>query len=114
MTQPIIVGQGYNILVPNVFSPNGDLVNDRFKPLFSGFGLVEFTIYDNRGNKVYYELTPPDGTPIEPDNYSSPLLLQGWDGSNAGNAPYYIYTVRGITLFGEKEIERSGTFIILR
>ncbi|MBT7656087.1 MAG: hypothetical protein HN591_05425 [Flavobacteriales bacterium] len=114
VTQPIIVGQGYNILVPNVFSPNGDLVNDRFKPLFSGFGLVEFTIYDNRGNKVYYELTPPDGTPIEPDNYSSPLLLQGWDGSNAGNAPYYIYTVRGITLFGEKEIERSGTFIILR
>ncbi|MGB2124952.1 MAG: hypothetical protein ACPHX3_05715 [Flavobacteriaceae bacterium] len=114
VTQPIIVGQGYNILVPNVFSPNGDLVNDRFKPLFSGFGLVEFTIYDNRGNKVYYELTPSDGTPIEPDNYTTPLELQGWDGSNAGNAPYYIYTVRGITLFGEKEIERSGTFIILR
>jgi hypothetical protein len=114
ITKPILVGQGYNILVPNVFSPNGDLVNDRFKPLFSGFSLVEFTVYDNRGNKVYFELTPGDGVPIEPENYTTPLELQGWDGVNAGNAPYYIYTVRGITLFGEKEIERSGTFIILR
>ena len=114
ITKPIVVGKGYNILVPNVFSPNGDLVNDNFKPLFSGFSLVEFTIYDNRGNKVYYEITPGDGIPIEPENYTVPLELNGWDGSNSGNSPYYIYTVRGITLFGEKEIERSGTFIILR
>ncbi|MGC6422934.1 MAG: hypothetical protein ACON43_09005 [Flavobacteriaceae bacterium] len=114
ITKPIVVGKGYNILVPNVFSPNGDLVNDTFKPLFSGFSLVEFTIYDNRGNKVFYEITPGDGVPIEPENYTVPLELNGWDGSNSGNSPYYIYTVRGITLFGEKEIERSGTFIILR
>ena len=114
ISKPIVVGNGFNILVPNVFTPNGDLVNDRFKPLFSGFGLLEFTIYDNRGNKVYYELTPEDGEPIQPESYTQQIELEGWDGSNAGYAPYYIYTIRGITLFGDKEIERSGTFIILR
>ena len=117
VTKPIVVGNGYNILVPNVFTPNGDnspVSNERFKPIFSGFGLLEFTVYDNRGNKIYYEITPQDGQPIQPEGYSEQLQIQGWDGNNAGYAPYYIYTIRGITLFGEKEIERSGTFILLR
>ena len=99
-----IVGQGYNILVPNVFSPNGDLVNDRFKPLFSGFSLVEFTVYDNRGNKVYYRIdTRRRYVPIEPENYTTPLELQGWDGVNAGNAPYYIYTLSEVLHSLEKK-----------
>jgi len=100
-----------------VFTPNGDnspVSNERFKPIFSGFGLLEFTVYDNRGNKIYYEITPQDGQPIQPEGYSEQLQIQGWDGNNAAYAPYYIYTIRGITLFGEKEIERSGTFILLR
>ena len=37
-TQPIVVGRGYNIMVPNVFTPNGDeSVNETWKPLLSGF-----------------------------------------------------------------------------
>ena len=55
ITIPISVGKGYNIMVPNVFTPNKDLVNDYFRPLFSGFSNMTFTVYDFRGNVIYNE-----------------------------------------------------------
>ena len=39
-------------MVPNVFTPNKDLVNDYFRPLFSGFSNMTFTVYDFRGNVI--------------------------------------------------------------
>ena len=108
-TQPIIVGKGYNILVPNVFTPNNDLVNDTFKPLFSGFRSMQFTIYDYRGNVVYTE-----NQEVETDSNYEPLQIQGWDAENAADSPYYVYTAVGTTLFGDVIVERSGTFIVIR
>ena len=80
------VGKGYNILVPNVFTPNNDLVNDNFRPLFSGF-LLTFTIYDYRGNVVYNEYVEE----ADPNNIQG-ISITGWDGSLAPFSPYYIYT----------------------
>ena len=108
-TQPIIVGKGYNILVPNVFTPNNDLVNDTFKPLFSGFRSMQFTIYDYRGNVVYTE-----NQEVETDSNYEPLQIQGWDAENVADSPYYVYTAVGTTLFGDVIVERSGTFIVIQ
>ena len=108
ITIPISVGKGYNILVPNVFTPNNDLVNDNFRPLFSGFLNMTFTIYDYRGNVVYNEYVEE----ADPNNIQG-ISITGWDGSLAPFSPYYIYTAYGVLLDGETEVEKSGTFIVI-
>jgi PKD repeat protein len=35
LTKTIKVGKGYSILVPNVFTPNGDIWNSTFRPIFN-------------------------------------------------------------------------------
>ncbi|MCH1518718.1 MAG: gliding motility-associated C-terminal domain-containing protein, partial [Flavobacteriaceae bacterium] len=108
ITLPISVGKGYNIMVPNVFTPNNDLVNDNFRPLFSGFSNMTFTVYDYRGNVVYNEYAE------EADlNNIQGISITGWDGSLAPYSPYFIYTAFGVLLDGETEVEKSGTFIVI-
>ena len=105
----LVVGKGYNVLVPNVFTPNGDTYNDRFRPLFSGFKSMQFTIYDYRGNQLYMEESE-----VDPADPLQPIDLSGWDGDIKTESPYYIYSVYGVTLFGDIEVQKSGTFIIIR
>lgn len=109
ITQLIVVGKGYNVMVPNAFSPNGDLINDTFRALFSGFVRVKFTVYDNFGNILYTES-------IEEPNPDFPqgIKLNGWDGYNATSSTSYIYRFEGFTFNEEDPIIRSGTFILLR
>ena len=109
ITIPISVGKGYNIMVPNVFTPNKDLVNDYFRPLFSGFSNMTFTVYDFRGNVIYNEFKE------EADiNNIKGFTIDGWDGNFAPYSPYYIYTAKGLLLDGETEVEKSGTFILIK
>ena len=109
ITIPISVGKGYNIMVPNVFTPNKDLVNDYFRPLFSGFVNMTFTVYDFRGNVIYNEYKE------EADiNNIKGFSIDGWDGNFAPYSPYYIFTAKGLLLDGETEVEKSGTFILIK
>ena len=107
--ETIVVGKGYNVMVPNVFTPNGDTYNDRFKPLFSGFKSIQMTVYDYRGNLLYSEESE-----VDPANPLQPIALSGWDGNLQTDSPYFIYAVNGTTLFGDVEVQKSGTFIIIR
>ena len=109
ITIPISVGKGYNIMVPNVFTPNKDLVNDYFRPLFSGFSNMTFTVYDFRGNVIYNEYKEEGDI-----NNIKGFSIDGWDGNFAPYSPYYIYTAKGLLLDGETEIEKSGTFILIK
>ena len=105
----LVVGKGYSILAPNVFTPNGDTYNDTFRPLFSGFQSIQLTIYDYRGNLLYTEESNYD-----PANPLQPITLTGWEGDINTESPYYIYSVYGVTLFGNTEIQKSGTFVMIR
>ena len=105
----LVVGKGYNVLVPNVFTPNGDTYNDTFRPLFSGFGSIQMTVYDYRGNMLYMEESAMD-----PANPLQPITLNGWEGDVKTESPYYIYSIYGTTLFGNIEVQKSGTFILIR
>ena len=108
-SKTLVVGKGYNIMVPNVFTPNNDTYNDRFTPLFSGFKSFQMTIYDYRGNLIYTEEKVIDpSTPLQSMN------ITGWDGDTQIDSPYYIYSIYGTTLFGDIEVQKSGTFVIIR
>lgn len=70
-----------DIFVPTAFSPNGDGKNDRFFPeLQPGQKLLDFSVYDRWGQKVYHTTS----------------TKQGWDGTYpngqaAGNDTYMYY-----------------------
>lgn len=104
----VLVGKGYSISLPNVFSPNNDGINDLFRPLFSGFREIEFRVFDSQGNQLYLE------TKKEPDNENiKGFELMGWDANNASQDLFYIYNIKGV-LFDKTEIDRSGTFILIQ
>ena len=109
LTKTIRIGKGYNILVPNVFTPNGDIWNNRFRPMFNGLNEITLRIYDSKGGLLYEE-----SGEVGKDPSIVGLSLLGWDGlNNSVSSPYYIYTINGKTI-DDEDIFRDGTFIILR
>ena len=111
ISKKITVGKGFNILAPNVFTPNGDGINDRFRVVFSGFESISFSVFDNHGNLLYNEKV----SELDKANPKG-LKLEGWDGQGGSSeTPYFIYTIEGILLSDHVTlIERSGTFSLLR
>jgi gliding motility-associated-like protein len=89
------------ITVPNVFTPNNDLHNDRFRPVLS--------------------FTPPEYHLIISDRQSNVLFetkdyLAEWDGSQNGNPQpqgVYLWFLKLTTPSG-KNITRTGTITIIR
>jgi gliding motility-associated-like protein len=82
------------LLVPNVFSPNGDGINDEFKVQYQYITEFNMTIA-NRWGTILYETANID---------------QGWDGKHNGNmcadgTYYYIIKAKGIE---GKEYNLSG------
>lgn len=48
-----------NVLsVPNVFTPNGDDINDHFEVTTDGTTIYEFSVFTRYGTRVYYSLSP--------------------------------------------------------
>ena len=104
----VTVEEKDNIYVPNVFSPNGDNINDRFT-IFGDENYVESVlemhVFDRMGNVVY------KGThlPINDENY-------GWDGTFKSRllAPaVFVYTAEILFKNGKRKIY-SGDISLLR
>jgi gliding motility-associated-like protein len=103
ITKSVSVGEDFNIYVPNVFSPNGDGVNETFQP--KGYGIVkyEMNIFNRWGEKLF---TTTDFT-------------QGWDGSNQKKAKesvqegVYVWRIQYTNVFG-KSAELHGTVSLLK
>ncbi|MBN4083033.1 gliding motility-associated C-terminal domain-containing protein, partial [bacterium AH-315-A23] len=53
ISKTIVVGKGATIMLPTVFSPNSDGLNDFFGPSFNGVKDISMYIYDSWGNLVY-------------------------------------------------------------
>ena len=68
VTKAIIVAEDFSLFVPNIFTPNGDGVNDTFQP--KGYGIVKYNlqVFDRWGEKLY-ETTD---------------FTKGWDGTFKG------------------------------
>jgi gliding motility-associated-like protein len=95
------------VYVPNAFSPNGDSVNDTFRPYFGNNvdRINEFSIYDRWGNRTYQL--------IDVDAQDESI---GWDGvfRNKLMLPgIYVYQL-DLTLVNGKKETRSGEVYLVR
>jgi gliding motility-associated-like protein len=93
--------ENVELWVPNVFSPNGDGINDELM-VYGAFQLKSmlFTVYNRWGEKVF-ESTDPE---------------EGWDGTQNGGTlttGVFAYVVRGVSYLGEEHV-LSGDVTLLR
>jgi gliding motility-associated-like protein len=103
-TLELEVEKNRNIYIPNVFSPNGDNINDIFKIQGALLGTVEYLVFDRWGD-VVFEQAPTDAN-----------TQQGWDGTRNGkqlNPGVYIYTAMLIHRDGFEEVV-SGDVTLVR
>jgi len=93
--------------LPNVFTPNGDGINDLFKPYlpYQGVEKIDLTIYNRWGAKVF-ETTNPD---------------INWDGKEQNSQNncsegvyYYVCDVYELRLKGKTSRQLHGSITILR
>lgn len=89
------------LFIPNVFSPNGDLVNDEFEILSYALKTLEVIIYNRWGQ----EITRYDG------------LNKNWKGesSNGNEVPEgtYFYLLRYIDV-ADRSMEKNGTVTLIK
>ncbi|MEL6986269.1 MAG: gliding motility-associated C-terminal domain-containing protein [Bacteroidota bacterium] len=98
---------GQEVFVPNVFSPNGDFINDHLI-VYGGEGVQEVEemhIYDRWGNQVYFVKNLPLGETTD-----------AWDGrfkNRKMNPGVYIYYVK-VRLTNQNFKEVKGDFTLIR
>lgn len=88
------------IYFPNVFSPDGDGINERFFPLFTGLENLEIEIF-NRWGQLIYSWNDLDGS---------------WDGTYLGNPAQqdvYVWKLKARGIIHES-IERNGHISLIR
>jgi gliding motility-associated-like protein len=49
---------GSKLVVPNVFTPNGDQINDYFEVATDGTTVYEFSVFTRNGTRIYHSLSP--------------------------------------------------------
>jgi len=95
----VYVGPEYH--VPNAFTPNGDGLNDVFRPIPSGMRSTAYFRVFNRFGQLVFETSK---------------WLAGWDGTFKGKKAEtgtYVWTIKGFDVNG-RDVEMSGTVILLR
>lgn len=87
--------------LPNAFTPNGDGLNDRFRPVAVGIANTNwFRIFNRQGQQVF-----------ESDGQAD-----GWDGFSKGKKQppgNYVWMISGIDING-KMISRKGNVLLLK
>ncbi|MDI1315791.1 PKD domain-containing protein [Flavobacterium sp.] len=100
-TITLIVEKGYLLVVPTAFTPNGDTINDTFRPVTKRLKNVRLDVYDTWGSIIYSETGD---------------VLVGWDakikGFNAENGNYYA-KVTAETFYGTV-INENQTFVLIK
>ena len=96
-------GNSPQIFIPNIFTPNGDTLNDMFAPVCMGIKQWDMTIINRWGEKIYTSSAPLKGTG-----------KLGWDGSFKGiTSPngIYIYYIKAEDYDGNA-ITRKGMVML--
>ncbi|HEX8515079.1 MAG TPA: gliding motility-associated C-terminal domain-containing protein [Bacteroidia bacterium] len=83
------------VIIPNVFTPNGDGINDEFKVKSNGLVSYSISIFNRWGHKVF-ESTDQD---------------QGWNGSGSSDGTYF-YILKAKTR-NETEYDKQGYIQLL-
>jgi gliding motility-associated-like protein/uncharacterized repeat protein (TIGR01451 family) len=96
-----IVCNATGIYVPDIFTPNGDGINDNIKPICVGISTFKYLKIYNRWGNILFESTDAS---------------KGWDGRFRGQiqpSDSYIWLVEGIDTNG-KEIRKTGTLNLIK
>lgn len=103
----LTVNRPNNLPFPQIFSPNGDGVNDMFyMPMTTGLQVIDYLkIYDNWGGLLY------DGRDLIPGDPT-----RGWDGTvNGRQAEMAVYIVEArVTLTDGKTVSYIGDVTLMR
>jgi gliding motility-associated-like protein len=91
----VTVETPYELVIPNVFSPNGDGMNDLFEIVHSGVAVFHCEIFNRWGKKVH-----------EYDN-----VAQHWSGENNADGTYY-YLITTTSEQGDS-FDYQGSFTLL-
>ncbi len=95
------VYKGPAYYVPNAFTPNGDGLNDVFRPVPAGIARTEyFRIFNRYGETIF-----------ETNQY-----MKGWDGTYKGKLQpvgVYVWIIKGIDRNG-KNVEMKGTVTLIQ
>jgi gliding motility-associated-like protein len=102
----LTIEEEYNVFIPNAFSPNGDGVNDMFKPYSGSKNIIieRFEIYNRWGDRVHQRL----GLPITDDSL-------GWDGtwrSEQLNPDEFVYYIEYRDPAGSSEIVKGSVSLM--
>jgi hypothetical protein len=110
ITKPIQIGGGYVLLVPNVFTPNGDGINDEFLPEFSGFKNISMSIFDASGSLLFESINERGS-----DFFSTDVpIIKPWDGANVDlTNKLFVCHIVG-TLFNDEIVTKTTTIQILK
>ncbi len=88
------------IFVPNSFTPNGDGLNDVFRPILIGMkSLKYFRVYNRAGQLIF----------------STNIQNKGWDGTFKGAAQdpdVFVWMVEGVNYLGETIVEKGSVTLI--
>jgi gliding motility-associated-like protein len=90
-----------NFVIPNIFTPDGDMKNDLFRPVITYSPSEYRLIISNRQGKTIFET----------DEY-----MESWDGTDNGqpvNEGVYLWFIR-ITTPSGKSISRTGTITVVK
>ena len=88
-TETIEMTQGYEIILPNAFTPNGDGINETIRPVYNCMVEVKMSIYDTWGSLIYAETGDDiygwdgtiDGNPAENGNYIMVVSAEAFNGA---------------------------------
>lgn len=93
ITKAIIIGEDFDIFIPETFTPNGDGINDTFQP--KGFGIVkyEMSVYDRWGSKIFFTTDMNQGWPGNVQNKSKDVVQDG----------VYVWRIQVTNVFGKSK-----------
>ena len=100
LVKDVWVDEDVALYVPDAFTPNMDLKNDVFIPVFRGVLSFHLTVYNRWGARIF----------------ETSDLRQGWDGSYQGNPAQegmYTYQLEFNTIGGKSNV-RSGSVLLYR
>jgi len=103
-------GNSPQIFIPNIFTPNGDTLNDVFAPVFSGIKSYSMTIINRWGEKVFTS----QSSSLSPSPLGEGRGEAGWDGSFKGQVSpngIYIYFIKAED-FNGNIIIKKGTVML--
>jgi gliding motility-associated-like protein len=95
----VFVDPDLAVYVPNIFSPNGDGINDVFYVRGKGVKSLDFMIFNRWGEKIF----------------ESSNLHQGWDGTHRGkpvNSGVFVYYIDAILETDQRVIKKGDVTVI--